>query len=670
MRLPFNKKRPSGSENRSFIARMLASPRHRLAGLCVLLLALIVVAFGVPSRTSSTEYIPISQVVADVRGGHVARLVVINESNEVEVHYKHGDPAIRRAYKEGTISLQETLIQGGVDRLELPEIAVRQPDYNWDRALSFLLPGALLAGVLVYTLKQSARQNAAFGKSRAKLLQEANTGVTFNDVAGIDEARTELAELVEFLKDPARFGTLGARIPKGVLMVGPPGTGKTLVSRAIAGEAGVPFFSVSGSEFVEMYVGVGASRVRDLFAQARQHAPCLVFIDEIDALGRSRASGGTTGAHEEREQTLNQLLVEMDGFEASSGIIVIGATNRPDVLDPALLRPGRFDRQVVLDRPDIKGRTAILQVHARGKPLAADVALDTIAKMTPGFSGAELANVINEAAILAVRQGRKLITMQDMEEAIDRVVAGPARKSRIISEHERAVTAYHEVGHAIVARMLPHVDQVHKITIVSRGMAGGYTRVLPAEDRMMYSKQQFKEMMAFMLGGRAAEEIVFRDVTTGASNDLERVTDLARQMVMRYGMSSKLGLVSLGKRSGTEFLGSRSDAEVNYSEDVARQIDSEVRELVDEAYRLAKDILLAQMDRLVNISETLIERETLNAEEFEAFFEGLPRPERKPHRPSLPLQKSGLNTPNLVRASAPAANPGPAATVRRGDHSP
>ena len=682
LRSPSRKARNLNIVTRDFlirVVRLMTGPRRGPVLACALVfISLLAAIYAFVPRSPHAEFIPISQVVADVRAGKVSEIVVVNDSNQIEIHYAPAyAPAsptggtgnvdagarqdaqqdvrqaqLKYAYKEGTISLQETLIQGGVSPQQLPEITVKQPDYDWSRAVGVLLPAALLAGVMLYVLRYHSRQNVAFGRSRARLLHEAHTGVTFEDVAGVDEARAELVELVEFLRDPARFAELGARIPRGVLMVGPPGTGKTLVSRAVAGEAGVPFFSASGSEFVEMFVGVGASRVRDLFAQAKQQAPCLVFIDEIDAIGRNRASGGTTGAHEEREQTLNQLLVEMDGFEPSAGIIVIGATNRPDVLDPALLRPGRFDRQVVLDRPDIRGRTAILQVHARGKPLAPDVSLDTIARMTPGFTGAELANVINEAAILAVRQGRKAIGMQDMEEAIDRVIAGPARKSRIISEHERAVTAYHEVGHAIVARMMPHVDPVHKITIVSRGMAGGYTRVLPGEDRMMYSRQQFKEMMAFILGGRAAEEIVFGDVTTGAGNDLERVTDLARQMVMRYGMGNRLGLMSLGRRSGGEFLGNRSDAQINYSEEVARQIDEEVRDLVNEAYSRAKEVLVAHMDRLIEISEALIERETLDADEFEAFFAGIPRPERKTHRPrpARSIKRGEVRTSRLVPA--------------------
>jgi cell division protease FtsH len=435
-------------------------------------------------------------------------------------------------------------------------------------------------------------------------------------VAGVEEAKQELAEVVEFLKYPDKFAALGARIPRGVLLVGPPGTGKTLLSRAVAGEAGVPFFSISGSEFVEMFVGVGASRVRDLFDQAKRNAPCIVFVDEIDAVGRQRGAG-LGGSHDEREQTLNQILVEMDGFDTNTNVIVIAATNRPDVLDPALLRPGRFDRQVVLDNPDIRGRNQVLEVHARGKPFEKNVNLQTLAKQTPGFSGADLANLLNEAAILAARRNKKAIGMNELEEAIDRVISGPERKSRIISEREKAITAYHEVGHALVARMLPNLDPLHKITIVARGLAGGYTRLLPTEDRYLYSKAQFEETLAFSLGGHAAEQLIFGDVTTGASNDIERATGLAREMVTRYGMSEKIGPLALGKKDELVFLGREIGEQRNYSEAVAQEIDNEVRNFINKAYGVAREILIKHKDKLVTVSERLIVEETIEGPVFD-----------------------------------------------------
>jgi cell division protease FtsH len=425
--------------------------------------------------------------------------------------------------------------------------------------------------------------------------------------------------VVEFLKYPDKFAALGARIPRGVLLVGPPGTGKTLLSRAVAGEAGVPFFSISGSEFVEMFVGVGASRVRDLFDQAKRNAPCIVFVDEIDAVGRQRGAG-LGGSHDEREQTLNQILVEMDGFDTNTNVIVIAATNRPDVLDPALLRPGRFDRQVVLDNPDIRGRLQVLEVHARGKPFEKNVNLQTLAKQTPGFSGADLSNLLNEAAILSARRNKKAIGMGELEEAIDRVISGPERKSRIISDKEKAITAYHEVGHALVARMLPNLDPVHKITIVARGLAGGYTRLLPTEDRYLYTESQFKETLAFALGGHAAEQLIFGEVTTGASNDIERATGLARQMVTQYGMSQKLGPRAFGKKEELVFLGREIGEQRNYSEAVAQEIDNEIRNLINEAYSVAREILVRHKDKLVTVSERLIAEETIEGPVFDEIM--------------------------------------------------
>jgi len=462
----------------------------------------------------------------------------------------------------------------------------------------------------------------SFGKSRARMFLGNKTVVTFNDVAGVDEAKQELTEVVEFLKYPEKFNSLGARIPRGVLLVGPPGTGKTLLARAVAGEAGVPFFSISGSEFVEMFVGVGASRVRDLFEQAKRNSPCIVFVDEIDAVGRQRGAG-LGGSHDEREQTLNQILVEMDGFDTNTNVIVVAATNRPDVLDPALLRPGRFDRQVVLDRPDIKGRREILNVHIKGKPLDKTVDLDELARRTPGFSGADLANLVNEAAILAARHNKKSVAPSDFNEAIDRVVAGPERRSRLITPEEKTIIAYHEGGHAVVQRVLPKCDPVSKVTIVSRGMALGYTMSLPSEDRYLHSKSEFEDKLAGMLGGHVAEEIVFGDTTTGASNDIEKATGLARAMVTQYGMSENLGPLTFGKKDEMIFLGREISEQRNYSDEVAAKIDAEVREIIDRAYLRAKEALTSQREVLDRLAALLIEKETIESEEFESLFAGV-----------------------------------------------
>jgi len=516
---------------------------------------------------------------------------------------------------------------------------------GWLSVLGGLLPFLLLGGLLFFMMRQaqgSNNQAMSFGKSRARIFMGNKSTVTFADVAGVDEAKQELEEIVEFLKYPEKFVALGARIPKGLLLVGPPGTGKTLISRAVAGEAGVPFFSISGSEFVEMFVGVGASRVRDLFDQAKRNSPCIVFVDEIDAVGRQRGAG-LGGPHDEREQTLNQILVEMDGFDTNVNVIVIAATNRPDVLDPALLRPGRFDRQVVLDRPDIRGRNAILQVHARGKPLDASVSLETLAKQTPGFSGADLSNLLNEAAILAARRNKRYIGMDELEEAIDRVIAGPARKSRIISERERAITGYHEVGHALVARMLPNTDPVHKVSIVARGQAGGFTMLLPTEDRYLWSKAQFEDMLAYALGGHAAELIIFGEVTTGASNDIERVTKVARSMVTEYGMSSRVGPVALGHKEELVFLGRDFGEQRNYSEQTAREVDEEVRCIIQAAFDKAYEILLQNKIRLIMISERLIKEETLEGQLFESLFNE-PINDEQYGSPSILVGMPPLNT--------------------------
>jgi len=492
--------------------------------------------------------------------------------------------------------------------------------------ISVLLPNIILviliAAFMWWVLRQTQSGNnqaISFGRSRARLIAGDKPAITFADVAGVEEAKQELTEIVEFLKYPEKFVALGARIPKGVLLVGPPGTGKTLLSKAVAGEAGVPFFSISGSEFVEMFVGVGASRVRDLFDQAKKNSPCIVFVDEIDAVGRQRGAG-LGGGHDEREQTLNQLLVEMDGFDTNTHVIVIAATNRPDVLDPALLRPGRFDRHVTLDRPDIKGRRQILDVHARNKPLDSTVDLDVLARQTPGFSGADLANLINEAAILAARANKKVIGMDELEEAIARVIAGPERKSRRISEHEKEIIAYHEVGHALVMKALPHTDPVHKVSIISRGMALGWTLSLPEEDKYLVSREELRDQIAGIMGGRVAEEIVFGDITSGAENDIQRATQLARRMVTQWGMSDKLGTVTMGHKEELVFLGRDLGEQRNYSEEIAALIDEEIRSIVDHGYQTAKGVLTKQRSKMDAVVERLKVVETIDGRELDLIL--------------------------------------------------
>jgi cell division protease FtsH len=494
----------------------------------------------------------------------------------------------------------------------------------WWTILTSLLPFVLLFGFWIFLMNQvqgGGSKVMSFGKSRAKRMTPDSPKIGFKDVAGVEEAVEELQEIKEFLENPKKFQALGARIPKGVLLYGPPGTGKTLLARAVAGEAGVPFFSISGSDFVEMFVGVGASRVRDLFEQAKQSSPCIVFMDEIDAVGRHRGAG-LGGGHDEREQTLNQLLVEMDGFELKDNIILIAATNRPDILDPALLRPGRFDRQIVVDRPDRNGRRNILEVHAKGKPLDPSIDLDTLAAGTPGFTGADLANLVNEAALLSARRGRKTIGQEELEEGIMRVIAGPEKKTRLFSEEERKITAYHEMGHALVGHYLEHTDEVHKISIISRGQALGYTISLPREDRYLTTKRALMEQLAMTLGGRAAEELVFNEVTTGAANDLEKVTSTAKQMIMRYGMSEKLGPRVLGRNQDMPFLGREMSAEPDYSEEIAREIDDEIRRVIEEAHALARRVLEEHVDDLHRISGILIERETIDKDQFVRLLEG------------------------------------------------
>ncbi len=536
-------------------------------------------------------------------------------------------------------------------------------DYNskgvgsspWWSILTSLLPFVLLFGFWIFLMNQvqgGGSKVMSFGKSRAKRMTPDSPKIGFKDVAGVEEAVEELQEIKEFLENPKKFQALGARIPKGVLLYGPPGTGKTLLARAVAGEAGVPFFSISGSDFVEMFVGVGASRVRDLFEQAKQASPCIVFMDEIDAVGRHRGAG-LGGGHDEREQTLNQLLVEMDGFELKDNIILIAATNRPDILDPALLRPGRFDRQIVVDRPDRNGRRKILEVHAKGKPLASVIDLDALAAGTPGFTGADLANLVNEAALLSARRGKKMIEQEELEEGVMRVIAGPEKKTRLLSEHERKITAYHELGHALVGHYLDQDADVHKISIISRGQALGYTISLPREDRYLTTKSNLMDRLAMTLGGRTAEELVFHEVTTGAADDLEKVTSTAKQMVMRYGMSEKLGPRVLGRNHDMPFLGREMGAEPDYSEEIAREIDDEIRRVIEEAHTRAREVLEQHIDKLHQLSMILIERETIDKDQFERLLAGEaeenvfvdeqpvaePEPAREPERKPAPKPK-------------------------------
>ena len=510
--------------------------------------------------------------------------------------------------------LVEKLESKNVDiKAELPP----QPPW-WMSILSSLLPMLIIVGLWFMFMNQGGAGGGKvmnFGKSRARRYDEDKLQVKFKDVAGVEEAKQELEEVVEFLKHPQKYNELGAKIPKGVLLYGPPGTGKTLLAKAVAGEAGVPFFSISGSDFVEMFVGVGASRVRDLFDQAKKNAPCIVFIDEIDAVGRQRGAG-LGGGHDEREQTLNQMLVEMDGFSANEGIIMIAATNRPDILDPALLRPGRFDRQIVVDRPDIKGRTAILGVHIKGKPIGDDVNLDVIAQRTPGFTGADLSNLVNEAALLTARKDKKVINMPEMEEAAERVIMGPERKSRVISDKEKRLTAYHEGGHTIVGMLLEHTDPVHKVTIIPRGRAGGYTLSLPKEDKYYATRSEMLDELKVLLGGRVAEALVLKEISSGASNDLQRATQLARQMICEYGMSDNIGPVTFGHRQDQVFLGRDIARDKDYSEEVAAEIDKEVRSFMEDAYAATEQLLSENIDKLHVIAQALIEKETLDEEEI------------------------------------------------------
>ena len=574
---------------------------------------------GIESSQQSGE-LSYSELVARASKGDVKSLNITGTTGVIEDN-------TGKKYKVNLPDNTNTL----ADELAKENVNVHYESTNQNAYwLQVLVPNLILllliGGFMYYILRQTQSGNnqaMSFGRSRARMISGDKPAVTFSDVAGVEEAKQELTEIVEFLKYPEKFVALGARIPKGVLLVGPPGTGKTLLSKAVAGEAGVPFFSISGSEFVEMFVGVGASRVRDLFDQAKKNSPCIVFVDEIDAVGRQRGAG-LGGGHDEREQTLNQLLVEMDGFDTNTHVIVIAATNRPDVLDPALLRPGRFDRHVTLDRPDIKGRRAILEVHARNKPLDSTVDLDVLARQTPGFSGADLSNLINEAAILAARANKKVIGMDELEEAIARVIAGPEKKSRRISEHEKGVIAYHEVGHALVMKSLPNCDPVHKISIVSRGMALGWTMSLPEEDRYLVSKAQLIDQIAGVMGGRAAEEIVFGDITSGAQDDIQRVTTMARRMVTQWGMSEKLGTVTMGHKEELVFLGRDLGEQRNYSEEIAALIDEEIRGLVNDGYETAKRILTEKRAQLEVVAEHLKVVETIDAAEFDQLLSQRP----------------------------------------------
>ncbi|MFN8532586.1 MAG: ATP-dependent zinc metalloprotease FtsH [Dehalococcoidia bacterium] len=602
-----------------------------------LLILVIAVAIFLPIfiRPESGPPTDIGTIIDRAQKGEISMIEV--QGDAITATLTSDGKTKLQSRKESSVSMQQLLETNGIKIGNGPsevKLVVKEPSQfgEWFGLLINFLPLVLFGGLLLFMMRQgqnAGNQAFSFGKSKARMFGGNKPTVTFADVAGVEEAKQELQEVVEFLKYPERFAALGARIPRGVLLVGPPGTGKTLMAKAVAGEAGVPFFSISGSEFVEMFVGVGASRVRDLFDQAKRNAPCIVFVDEIDAVGRQRGAG-LGGSHDEREQTLNQILVEMDGFDTNTNVIVIAATNRPDILDPALLRPGRFDRQVVLDRPDIGGRKQILEVHARGKPFDRTVDLETIAKQTPGFSGADLANLLNEAAILAARRNKKLIGMDELEEAVDRVIAGPERKSRVITQRERLVTAYHEAGHAVVAHGMAHVDPVHKISVVSRGMMGGYTRILPTEDRYLYTRGQFKDMLAWALGGHVAEKLRFGEVTTGAENDLDRATTIARRMVMEYGMSDKLGPRAYGRREELVFLGREITETKNYSEQVAEEIDGEIHALIDEAYKRANEVLNDRRAILDNLAEVLTTRETIEGDALQAILDGVEAVEAEP----------------------------------------
>ena len=596
--------------------------RFRSALFPVIIIVLLVYLASqtlLPGRTEQRK-ITYSEAIAEVKNGNVNEVLFTPTRQQINLTLVDG----RKVKVNYPTPQSATQFENLLERHNVKFDSKGTGSSAWWSLLISFLPFVLLIGFWIFLMNQmqgGGSKVMSFGKSRAKRVSPDSPKVTFKDVAGADEAVEELHEIKEFLENPKKFQALGARIPKGVLLYGPPGTGKTLLARAVAGEAGVPFFSISGSDFVEMFVGVGASRVRDLFEQAKQASPCIIFVDEIDAVGRHRGAG-LGGGHDEREQTLNQLLVEMDGFEVKDNVILIAATNRPDILDPALLRPGRFDRQIVVDRPDRLGRRKILEVHTRGKPLAREIDLDTLAAGTPGFTGADLSNLINEAALLAARNGKKMIEQNELEEGIMRVIAGPEKKARLLSEKERKITAYHEMGHALVGHHLENTDEVHKISIVSRGQALGYTISLPREDRYLTTKSALTDELAMTLGGRAAEELVFHEITTGAANDLEKVTAVSKQMVMRFGMSEKLGPRVLGRNHDLPFLGRGMGSEPDYSDEVAKEIDDEIRRVIEEAYQSAHAVLRAHTDELHRFAAILIERETIDKDQFERLLAG------------------------------------------------
>jgi cell division protease FtsH len=618
------------------------------------ILIVVVLAFFAQRLISPgdrTEPPPYSTFIQQIEQGKVKDATLSTKNNRVDVELKDGTK-YQTAYPDNTEQSLVNRLQSNDARVDVKP----KGGSGWLTALTYILPFVIFLLFWLFIINQmqgGGSKVMSFGKSRAKRMSVDAPKITFRDVAGVDEAVEELQEIKEFLENPKKFQALGARIPKGVLLYGPPGTGKTLLARAVAGEAGVPFFSISGSDFVEMFVGVGASRVRDLFEQAKQNSPCIIFMDEIDAVGRHRGAG-LGGGHDEREQTLNQLLVEMDGFEMKDNIILIAATNRPDILDPALLRPGRFDRQIVVDRPDRKGRQKILQVHTRGKPLAKAIDLDILAGQTPGFTGADLQNLVNEAALLAARQGKREIDHLQLEEGIMRVIAGPEKKTRVMSEKERRVTAFHEMGHALVAHYLENTDPVHKISVISRGQALGYTISLPTEDKFLTTRAELSDSMAMTLGGRAAEEIVFGEVTTGASNDIEKVTATAKQMVMRFGMSEKLGPRVFGHDHGQPFLGREFSSEPDYSDEIAREIDDEIRRIVEEAHQTARSVLEDHRDKLDVTSEILLRRETIEREQFIELLEG------KTEEEVFGVEEPALPVPPPPAPEAPERKPVPA----------
>ena len=629
-----------------------------LYGLVVMALVLLGQRFlDQAAESGEIDLTVFEQLVED---GSVAEATILERSNAIEGMLAPGVTApdvptefrvLYPAEYEG--ALTELLLGNDVKVIIDPE-----PPGFWDLIVGFL-PWLLIFGFMIFVIMQMQSGGSRimqFGKAKAKQVTKDQPKVTFEDVAGLKEAIEELGEIKDFLASPQKFRAMGAKIPKGVLLYGPPGTGKTLLARAVAGEAGVPFFSISGSDFVEMFVGVGASRVRDLFEKAKSSAPAIIFIDEIDAVGRHRGAG-LGGGHDEREQTLNQLLVELDGFDVASGVIVIAATNRPDILDPALLRPGRFDRQVVVDRPDLRGRRAILEVHAKGKPISEDVDMEAIARQTPGFTGADLANLINEAALLAARRDKELVEPAELEEAIDRVIAGPERKSRVMSDHEKKVTAYHEGGHALVGFALPNADPIHKVTIIPRGRAGGYTLALPTEDRNYMRRSELTDQLAMLMGGRAAEELIFVDPTTGASNDIEKATEQARRMVMEYGMSDELGPMKYGKNNAEVFLGRDYSSQQDYSNEVAAAIDDAVRALLGQAHEEARRILTTHIDALHRLADRLITVETLSADEIVETLADVPKWEAR--HGSDPRIQAPAGSPGLVEgvAAATAADP-------------